>query len=253
MASLVFGGPLEQIYVKGRTAQVIFLHAKDCQKYYDATANGVDYTFEDQQGVAQVAKGADVDVVSGQARTFIELGFTRCIRATDIGNDYTIAKLKEKAAYKGRSVQDVTIGTNESGVSMNWRNSRYIYCIAHQEYSSHLRSSVSATFATRCSLNSRSSGKKNGRAAISTLALTRELNPAKCHSWGGVLANRNLAVPKTRECFAPISNRLMFSLPQSCWWMGIFLSLFGSIAESQHSTVNNLMPWAVLPLQPLIH
>ena len=221
MASLVFGGPLEQIHVKSRTAQVLFLHAKDCQKYYDATANGVDYTFEDRKGLAQVAKAADVDVVSGQVRTFIELGFTRCVRATGIGNDYTIAKLKEKAAHKGRNVQDVSLGTNESGVSMNLPQ-LMIHGIAHQEHSSHLPSSVFVTFATPCSLNSRSSGKKNGRTAISTLALIRELNPVKSHFWGWVLANRVLAVRKMKNHSAPYRTDLCsLFLNHACGW-GIF-------------------------------
>lgn len=81
------------------------------------------YSFEGRKGIAHVDKAPDVDVVSGQVRTFIELSFTRCVRATGIGSDFTVAKLKEKAAYKNRNVEDVVLGTNESGVSINCCNS----------------------------------------------------------------------------------------------------------------------------------
>lgn len=117
VTSIVNGGALERIDVKGGIAHVLFLHAKDCQKFYDATANGLVYSFESRKGIAHVDKAADVDVLSGQARTFIELGFTRCVRATGIGSDLTVEKLRDKAAYRNRIVEDVVIGINESGVS----------------------------------------------------------------------------------------------------------------------------------------
>lgn len=119
VTSIVSGGALERIDVKGSTAHVLFLHAKDCQKFYDATANGLVYNFESENRIARVEKATDVDVVSGQTRTFIELGFTRCVRATGIGSDFTVAKLREKAAYKNRNVENVILGINESGVRMN--------------------------------------------------------------------------------------------------------------------------------------
>ena len=120
VTSIVSGGPLERLDVKGSTAHVLFLHAKDCQKFYDDTGNGLDYTFEGRKGIAHVDKATDVDVVSGQARTFIELGFTRCVRATGIGSDFTVERLKEKAGYKNRMVDDVVVGASESGVSINF-------------------------------------------------------------------------------------------------------------------------------------
>ena len=173
VTSLVSGGPIEQIHVKGSTARVLFLHAKDCQKFYDSTANGLVYSFEDRKGVAQVDKAADVDVLSGQARTFIELGFTRCLRATGIGSDFTVAKLKEKAGYKGRQVEDVVLGTTDSGVRVQLLEVSICLCLL-KKHSSIGRYSVSATFATPCNLSTRLTGKKNGRIAISNLALIRE-------------------------------------------------------------------------------
>lgn len=117
VTSLVSGGPLEQIHVTGSTAHVLFLHAQDCQKFYDSTANGLLYTFEGREGAAEVDKAADVDVLGGQIRNFIELGFTRCVRAMDVGSDLTVATLTKKAGLKGRNVESVDLGTTESGVS----------------------------------------------------------------------------------------------------------------------------------------
>ena len=41
IASLVFGGPLEQIICKVSSAIVVFVNPEDAQTYYDATANGI--------------------------------------------------------------------------------------------------------------------------------------------------------------------------------------------------------------------
>lgn len=129
VASIVSGGPLERVDVKGSmekasTARVLFLHAKDCQKFYDVTANGLDYIFEDRRGVADVDKGTDVDVVSGQARTYIQLGTTRCVRVMDIRSGLKDEELKkkfrEKAASHNRMVEDVIIGTTEKDVSVEF-------------------------------------------------------------------------------------------------------------------------------------
>lgn len=125
VVSIVFGGGLERIDVKSGKAHVLFLHAKNCQIFYDATANGLDYEFEGQKGLAQVEKALDVDVLSSQVRTFIQLGFTRCVRAKDISSDLTAAKIRAKAAYKNRLVEEVIVGKNESGVSISLLQ---VYC-----------------------------------------------------------------------------------------------------------------------------
>jgi hypothetical protein len=119
VTSLVFGGPLEQIYVRGSIAQILFINAKDCQKFYDATANGLVYTVQGQKGIARVAKAADVDVLSGQVRTFTEVGFSRCVKATGIASDISLAKLKAKAALKNRKLDDVVLDATESGVCID--------------------------------------------------------------------------------------------------------------------------------------
>lgn len=139
------GGALERIDVKGSTACVLFLHAKDCQKFYDATANDLDYSFEDRKGVAKVSKATDVNVVSGQVRTWIQAGFTRCVRVKDIRSDLNDEelkeKLREKAAYKNRIVEDVVIGITETNVSMSFSAVFKTIC-AHQSEKKELRFAI---------------------------------------------------------------------------------------------------------------
>ena len=119
VTSIVFGGALEQIQINGKTASVVFLNAKYCQNFYEKTANGLAYSFEGQKGTVLVDKALDVDVLSGQVRTYIELGFTRCVRAIGIGSDMTVEILREKAAERNKSVEDVFVGTTETNVSMD--------------------------------------------------------------------------------------------------------------------------------------
>lgn len=119
--------------MRGNTAHVLFIYAKDCQKFYDATANGLVYTVRGQKGIAHVAKAADVDVLSGQVRTFMEVGFTRCVRATGIASNIDLAKLKAKAALKNRKVDDVVLGANESGVSIDSYHSGQVQCLSRSQ------------------------------------------------------------------------------------------------------------------------
>ena len=130
VTSIVYAGALERIDMikvagKGSSeARVLFLHGKDCQQFYDATANDLDYIFEDRKGVAVVDKATNVDVLSGQVRTYIQLGFTRCVRVMDIRSALEDKELKEKfrekAAYHNRMVEDVIVGNTEADVSMNF-------------------------------------------------------------------------------------------------------------------------------------
>ena len=70
------------------TAAVAFLHAEDCQRFYDGTPNGLDYRKGGKDRTAWVDLGKEVDVVSGQLREWIEHKMTRCVRA--VGNDFGV-------------------------------------------------------------------------------------------------------------------------------------------------------------------
>ena len=124
VAGLVFGGPLEEIILRTsasgtQTANVRFMDAQDCQKYYDETSNGVVYG-KDPAGrelVSFVKLAQDVDVVGGMLRTWIEQGATRCVRTVGVDEDWGIEGLKKHAEQKGRVLEGITEGTTSGGVS----------------------------------------------------------------------------------------------------------------------------------------
>ncbi len=116
--SLVFGGPLELLTVGSSSASVVFQHAEDCVKYYDATSNGLVYKGPDgKEEVCFVELAKEVDVVGGLLRGYIEKGFTRCVRAIGVDEDWSMPALLKMAGRKGRTVEHVIDGVNAAGVS----------------------------------------------------------------------------------------------------------------------------------------
>ena len=100
------------------SASVVFQHAEDCVKYYDATSNGLVYKGPDgKEEVCFVELAKDVDVVGGLLRGYIEKGFTRCVRAIGVDEDWGMPALLKMAGRKGRTVEHVIDGVNAAGVS----------------------------------------------------------------------------------------------------------------------------------------
>ncbi|KAL9614629.1 MAG: hypothetical protein Q9167_000917 [Letrouitia subvulpina] len=118
VAALVYGGPLEQIVLKPPSrAEVVFLHAEDCMKYYDSTANGFLYkpskgANKDNEYEIMTELGKDVDVVSGVLREWIKKEVTRCVRAVGVDKEWSMAWIQETAARKGRKVEKIIDGEN---------------------------------------------------------------------------------------------------------------------------------------------
>ena len=124
VASLVFGGPLENIKVYETMASVKFLHAADCQAYHDATSNGVVYGKDLQQNekVCWVERSRDVDVIGGLLSEWIEKGVTRCVRAVPVDERIGMDALKSLALQKGRSLEGMELGKTPGGVRfVVWR------------------------------------------------------------------------------------------------------------------------------------
>lgn len=113
----MWGGIIEEIHIKTSSAEVLFANAEEFQSYCDATKNGIKYKKDGRDLVAFVEKGKDVDVVSGQLCTYLEQGFTRCVRAVDVLNKFTLGELRIKAEYKNRKVEGIAIGQTDAGVS----------------------------------------------------------------------------------------------------------------------------------------
>ncbi|KAL9104988.1 MAG: hypothetical protein Q9163_000160 [Psora crenata] len=124
VASLIFGGPLEQIYVRDNdTATVKFLHAADCQTFYDDTSNGLVYGREGngREQVVWVSLAKDVDVVGGLLNQWISSNCTRCVRAVPVEEGLGKEYLWRMASRNNRSVEGIEDGRSPGGVS-----SRYI-------------------------------------------------------------------------------------------------------------------------------
>ena len=121
VASLVFGGPVEQIHMSdGATASVKFLHGADCKKFYDETSNGLVYgTYPNgRERIVWVSLAKDVDVVGGMLRQWITSDFTRCVRAVPVDEDLGKEYLWKMASRKNRSVEGIEDGQNPGGVSI---------------------------------------------------------------------------------------------------------------------------------------
>lgn len=113
----MWGGIVEEINIKPNLAEVLFAYAEDCQNYCDATAKGIKFKKDGRDVVTFVDKGKDVDVVSGKLTTFLELGFTRCVRAVDVHEKFTPNELRMKAELKNRKIESIEIGMTEAKVS----------------------------------------------------------------------------------------------------------------------------------------
>ena len=133
VTSLVFGGPLEKIDVQpslsaaseSSTAYIRFLDLSHCQKFYDATSNGLVYGHDSagEERIAWVTLSSDVDVVGGLLSQWIIAGFTRCVRAVPVDDSITTDQLRKIAERKARKVEAVEDGQTITGMSrfVIWR------------------------------------------------------------------------------------------------------------------------------------
>lgn len=119
IASLVWGGMIDEIIIKTKTAEVIFASAEDCDKYYDIGRKGIPYKRKgsDKVQFAFVDKGPDVNVVGGLLQTYLDQGFTRCVRVTNVPDEFTKPQLQVKAGLKGRRLEGIEDGNLSTGVS----------------------------------------------------------------------------------------------------------------------------------------
>lgn len=118
--SLVFGGPLELLTVpeKSTYATVVFQDALHCQKYYDASSNGIVYKVIDgKENWCFVQLGKDPDPVSGLLHKWIEKKATRCVRAIWVDKDWGMLALSDMAKRNHRKVEHIIDSTNDTGVS----------------------------------------------------------------------------------------------------------------------------------------
>ena len=114
----MWGGQIERVDVGLSSATVLFLHADDCTKYYDATSNGIVYKKEkEKECVVFVELAKDVDVVGGLLQEMIKNGVTRCVRAIGVDDDWGMEGLYQIASRKGRKVEGIEDSRTTQGVS----------------------------------------------------------------------------------------------------------------------------------------
>lgn len=127
--SLIYGGPLESINIRDSistrsaasiakvSASVRFLHAADCQRFYDDTSNGLVYgkDLQNREKVVYVELAQDVDVVGGMLSQWIDTGASRCVRAAPVEEEAAAGafgrrSLWELAGRQGRKVEGMEEG-----------------------------------------------------------------------------------------------------------------------------------------------
>lgn len=176
IASLVWGGTIDEIIIKTKSAEVIFASADDCDKYYDINRNGIPYKRKgsDKIQYAIVDKGPDVNVVGGILQTYLDQGFTRCVRVTNTPAGCTLTELQQKARRKGRRLEGIEDGNLSTGVSLPTVYSCIGWGGANATFSSDTWSSVSAPLRPQSNSRKRLSARRSGRNATSIIVLTRQ-------------------------------------------------------------------------------
>ncbi len=124
VASLVYGGPIEEIHVRASaagepSAAIRFMNAEDCMRFYNETSNGLvwqkDSTGRELFVFVELSK--DVDVVGGLLQGWILSGVTRCVRAVGVDAEWGMEGLLKIAERKNRKVEKIVDGQNPGGVS----------------------------------------------------------------------------------------------------------------------------------------
>ena len=111
---------------------MLFLNPDDAVKYYNATANGIECVKEGAKYVVLTEMNvAEVDVVGGKLRMWIDMGMTRCVRAIGaVDEGWTLGRLYGLAEAKGRKVEVIEVGENPGGVSFLIFDFPYCYDLA---------------------------------------------------------------------------------------------------------------------------
>lgn len=130
IASLVYGGPLEQIHCSGTSAAVTFINAADAENYYSKTPNGVLYrsSNDNPQHFAEVVMADDVTPVSGMVQEYVKNGFTRCVRAIGVDVAISLAELHAVAVGKSsvpRKLERLEDDKSPQGVSFSPKSPYY--------------------------------------------------------------------------------------------------------------------------------
>ena len=100
VAAVVWGGEIEEIKFNegNRTATALFINARACRRYYEDTANGIEY----KDVIVHVDLAKEVEPLVGQAKWRAEMGYTRCVEAVGYQNDLLPGAFKKIAKEIGQ-------------------------------------------------------------------------------------------------------------------------------------------------------
>ena len=125
IASLVYGGPLEQIQCLINSAAVTFIYPEDALAFYEHTANGIVYEANAEViRFAEVRMPIDPTPISSYVMDCFNQGATRSVRAIGVDVVMSINSLRllaeGKVSFRGiptRKLESMEDTMNEGGVS----------------------------------------------------------------------------------------------------------------------------------------
>ena len=125
IASLTFGGALEDIKCMANSAEVTFIDPEDALKFYARTANGIIYSADTKSiYCAETCMPIDPTPTSSYVRDCYNQGATRSVRAIGVDPVIPLDSLKVlaegKASFRGvpsRKIERLEDRMNENGVS----------------------------------------------------------------------------------------------------------------------------------------
>ena len=123
LQALVWGGRLESISMPeagSGFALVKFLTPEGCQKYFEATKNGIEIP-GDKKTIVFVERTVGPNSINDVIQNCIEGDATRCVRAVGVEEDWSDMALMKYARGKGqnkREVDRIKRSKNTKGVSL---------------------------------------------------------------------------------------------------------------------------------------
>lgn len=112
-------------------AVVRFLTPEGCEKYFNATQNGIEMQVDTKKRIVFVEKQPGPTSINDNIQNCIDGGVTRCVRAMDAEEDWSDFVLMRLARGKGsvkREVDCIKCGKNARDVSTAMRDTLFHLC-----------------------------------------------------------------------------------------------------------------------------
>lgn len=107
LAAIIWGGKIQEFYyqIGSPSAQVLFLRPQDAMKYYNATANGIEYPEDSNRLIVPKLHDQVDPAFGGVVQQYINEGNTRVLRVYNVPKEWTTDGLKQVAVgAKGKRV-----------------------------------------------------------------------------------------------------------------------------------------------------